>query len=66
MTDPTITDNFILELDHDQCVKKIRLLSLIDVVTGKKEVPFQDIQALLQLKEDDLEEFIIDGMYRYA
>lgn len=29
---------------------------------SKKEITFQDIQTELQLKEDEVEAFVIDGM----
>lgn len=51
-----------IDLDRDLCVRKMRLLTLIDVVTDKKEVDFSEIQSQLQLQEDELEEFIIDAI----
>lgn len=49
-------------LENELCIKKMRLLTLIDAVTGKNEVPFSEIQSQLQLNEDDLEEFIINAI----
>lgn len=49
-------------LDHDSCTRKMRLLTLIDAVSGHTEVTFGDIQSQLQLGEDDLEEFIIHAI----
>jgi len=49
-----------LGLDHEQNLKKMRLLTFMQMAETKKEIAFQSIQEELQISEDKVEEFIID------
>ncbi|XP_064601463.1 eukaryotic translation initiation factor 3 subunit M-like [Liolophura sinensis] len=49
-----------LGLSHEQNLKKMRLLTFMQLAEGKKEVEFEQIQKEMELNEDDVEDFIIE------
>lgn len=44
----------------------MRLLTFMQLAEGNPEMSFQMIQDELQLKADEVEPFIIDGMFCYV
>lgn len=50
-------------LSHEQNLKKMRLLTFMQLAEGKKEVEFEQIQKEMELNEDDVEDFIIESKY---
>jgi hypothetical protein len=53
--------HFSLGLNHEQNLKKMRLLTFMQLAEGNSEMSFDTIQQELQLKETEVEAFIIDG-----
>jgi translation initiation factor 3 subunit M len=49
-----------LGLSHEQNLKKIRLLTFMQMSESQKEMSFETIKSELQLQEDEVESFIID------
>lgn len=52
---------YVLGLNHEQNTKKMRLLTFMQLAEGNSEMSFATIQEELQLNEDEVEGFIIDG-----
>ncbi|CAG2058214.1 unnamed protein product [Timema podura] len=50
----------ILGLNHEQNMKKMRLLTFMQLAEGNSEMTFETIQQELQLQDDEVESFIID------
>ena len=50
-----------LGLNHEQNLKKMRLLTFMQLAETNPEMSFQTIQSELQINEDKVESFIIDG-----
>lgn len=48
-------------LNHEQNMKKMRLLTFMQLAEGTTEMSFETIQQELQLNENQVEAFIIDG-----
>lgn len=48
-------------LSHEQNIKKMRLLTFMQLAETNPEMSFQTIQDELQIEEDQVESFIIDG-----
>ena len=53
--------SFSLGLNHEQNLKKMRLLTFMQLAEGNSEMSFDTIQQELQLKDTEVEAFIIDG-----
>jgi len=51
-----------MNLDHNQLMKKMRILTLISVAEKSTEVAFSQIQKELQLESNEVEKFIIDAL----
>nr|QBH73921.1 eukaryotic translation initiation factor 3 subunit M [Frankliniella cephalica] len=49
-----------LGLNHEQNMKKMRLLTFMQLAEGNPEMTFQKLQEELQLKPEEVEPFIID------
>nr|QBH73919.1 eukaryotic translation initiation factor 3 subunit M [Eurycantha calcarata] len=49
-----------LGLNHEQNMKKMRLLTFMQLAEGNSEMSFETVQQELQLEEDEVESFIID------
>ncbi|XP_048242219.1 eukaryotic translation initiation factor 3 subunit M-like [Haliotis rufescens] len=49
-----------LGLSHDQNMRKMRLLTFMQMAENKKEIEFSIIQEEMQLSSEQVEEFIID------
>ncbi|XP_063232946.1 eukaryotic translation initiation factor 3 subunit M [Bacillus rossius redtenbacheri] len=49
-----------LGLNHEQNMKKMRLLTFMQLAEGNSEMTFDTVQQELQLEEDEVESFIID------
>ncbi|XP_053210650.1 eukaryotic translation initiation factor 3 subunit M-like [Panonychus citri] len=49
-----------LGLSHEQNLHKMRLLTFMQIAENKKELSFQTIKEELQLKDEDVEAFVID------
>ncbi|KAJ8878328.1 hypothetical protein PR048_018905 [Dryococelus australis] len=49
-----------LGLNHEQNMKKMRLLTFMQLAEGNSEMSFETVQQELQLREDEVEDFIID------
>lgn len=50
-----------LGLNHEQNMKKMRLLTFMQLAETNPEMSFDTIQEELQINEDEVESFIIDG-----
>ncbi|XP_046748627.1 eukaryotic translation initiation factor 3 subunit M [Diprion similis] len=50
----------ILGLNHEQNIKKMRLLTFMQLAETNPEMSFDTIQAELQIEENEVESFIID------
>lgn len=48
-------------LNHEQNMKKMRLLSFMQLAESNPEMTFDQLQKELQIKEDEVEPFIIEG-----
>jgi hypothetical protein len=51
----------VVGLTHEQNVRKMRLLTFVQLAETKKDLDFAVIQKEMQLESDELEDFIIDG-----
>jgi translation initiation factor 3 subunit M len=51
-----------MNLDHNQMMKKMRILTLISMAEKSAEVSFSQIQKELQLEPKEVERFIIDAL----
>lgn len=49
-------------LNHEQNMKKMRLLSFMQLAESNPEMSFAQLQKELQIKEEEVEPFIIEGM----
>lgn len=56
----------IAGLKHEQNLKKMRLLTFMQIAETNKEINFDMIKQELQLDESSVEPFIIDGKYQYS
>lgn len=52
-------------LDHDANVRKMRLLTFIQMAENQTEMTFDTLMQELQLNVDDVEGFIIEGKHDY-
>jgi len=52
-----------LDLCHESNIRKMRLLTLVDVIGSKREVNYDDIIEKLEVDEDSLEEIILDAVF---
>lgn len=52
---------FVVGLNHEQNLKKMRLLTFMQLAEGNSEMTFDTIQQELQLEATEVEAFIIDG-----
>lgn len=50
-------------LSHEQNMAKMRLLTFMGMAVEFKEISFDTIQQELQIGADDVEAFVIDGIY---
>lgn len=50
-------------LNHEQNMKKMRLLTFMQLAETNPEMSFDTIQEELQINEDEVESFIIDGTF---
>ena len=48
-------------LPYEKSQHKMRLLTFMQMAENKTEIPFETIMKELDLNEDDVEAFIIDG-----
>lgn len=51
-----------MNLDHNQMMKKMRILTMISMAEKQTEISFQQIEKELQLQSDEVEKFIIDSL----
>lgn len=51
-------------LDHDQNVKKMRILSFMQMAESNPNITFDEITTELQIEEKDVEAFIIEGRFK--
>lgn len=49
-----------LGLKHEDNVRKMKLLSFMQLAENRSEISFAEIQHEIQIKEDEVEEFLID------
>jgi len=56
--------NFMEEngLCHDDNIRKMRLLTLVDVIGNQRELSFDDVMKGLEIDESQLEELVIDAI----
>lgn len=52
-------------LNHEQNMKKMRLLTFMQLAETNPEMSFDTIQEELQINEDEVENFIIDGNHYF-
>ena len=50
-------------MKHDSNLQKMRLLTFMQMAEGRTEISFDTIQKEMDLQEDEVESFIIDGGY---
>jgi translation initiation factor 3 subunit M len=50
-------------LSHEDCLQKMRVLTFMQISDGKSEISYETIEQELQLESDQVEAFIIDGLY---
>jgi translation initiation factor 3 subunit M len=48
-------------MNHEKNINKMRILSLMSLAENSKELPFDLLQKQLQITEDEIESFVIDG-----
>lgn len=46
---------------HEENIRKMRLLTFMQMCENRKEMDFSVIQEEMQLEKDQVEEFVIDG-----
>ena len=51
-------------LSHEENLRKMRLLTFMQMAENKKDIDYDSIQKEMDLNEDDVEDFIIDGKYK--
>lgn len=49
-----------LGLDHDQNIKKMRLLTFMQIAEGQREISYKTIMEVLKIEEDAVEPFVFD------
>jgi len=49
-----------LGLKHEDNVRKMKLLSFMQLAENRSDISFAEIQHSIQIKEDEVEEFLID------
>ena len=49
-----------LGLKHEDNVRKMKLLSFMQLAENRSEISFEEIQHSIQIEEDEVEEFLID------
>lgn len=56
---------FLLGLNHEQNLQKMRLLSFMQLAESNPEISFDIIEKELQINPDEVESFIIEGIQRF-
>ena len=56
-----IFHHFFPGLNHEENMKKMRLLTFMQMAENKKEIDFETIEKKLRLEPSEVEHFIIDG-----
>lgn len=51
-------------LSHDQNMRKMRLLTFMQMAEVKKEIEYSLLQEEMMLTADEIEDFVIDGKFR--
>jgi translation initiation factor 3 subunit M len=46
-------------LNEENCVRKLRLLSLASLASETNEIPYSSIASTLQIKEEEIESWVI-------
>lgn len=54
----SLIDN--LGLDHDQNIKKMRLLTFMQIAEGQREISYDTIMNVLQINDDEVEPFVFE------
>ncbi len=49
-------------MNHERNVNKMRILTLMSLAETSKELAFDLLQKQLQIEEDEIESFVIDGI----
>ena len=49
-------------MNHERNVNKMRILTLMSLAENNKELPFDLLQTQLQIEQDEIESFVIDGI----
>jgi len=57
--------SFLPGLNPEQMLQKMRVLSFVQLAEAKSEISFDVVQQELQLGVDEVEPFIIDGMFTF-
>ena len=57
---------FILGLSHEENLRKMRLLTFMQMAENKKDIDYDSIQKEMDISEDDVEDFIIDGKDQFG
>ena len=60
-----ITVFFLLYLgiNHENNIRKMRFLTFLSITSQQNEIEYSSLAKQLDLNEDDIEEFVIDGKY---
>lgn len=48
-------------MNHEKNINKMRILSLMSLAENSKELPFDLLQKQLQITQDEIESFVING-----
>ena len=48
-------------LSHDENLRKMRLLTFMQMAENRKDIDYDSIQKEMDINEDEVEDFIIDG-----
>ena len=51
----------LIGLSHEENLRKMRLLTFMQMAESKKDIDYDSIQKEMDINEDEVEDFIIDG-----
>ena len=58
---PTRRLIFSTGLSHEENLRKMRLLTFMQMAENRKDIDYDSIQKEMDITEDEVEDFIIDG-----
>ena len=51
----------LIGLSHEENLRKMRLLTFMQMAESKKDIDYDSIHKEMDINEDEVEDFIIDG-----